>query len=1628
MPDDYYTTRTVTIVNSGNGNPQPSQPRVTHTLLDTSNLNNLIISVTALDDGIESVQVRTFYKNANGMAGADIIDLPREGDSLVFSADITDQVNSMMRDSDIYEMTYFFAMSGEEGGFLQYPEVIDMNSLEGAFTVRFTDPPDLSTAAIVEHTPPVVTNFDNIPATFTITQLQAGEVPTINVYYRSELTSNGLSIVKGMGQLTHVDGDTYTVNLADPEFKQMGAYTIEYYISTNRGNQWFYYPQGMNPYALTGLYSTSIPQELYGPNKEDLRSKIDEAFDLWIRSSEGENVGLYPKAARDAIYNAVLQGEDVIAYSEDQAEINNATQMLTVAIESFIASVVTPLQDRINNAQWLRDNYIVGTDVGQYPAEARDALEAAIAAAIEWKNPASTEAELEAAYQALDTAITTFLNSEIRIGDPRVIFDKVNEIYNFQAGITEGDGPGRYPSAAYTDLNNAIVAAMDVTRRLSSQAQINDAFEDLENAFQIFKGLQSPEANKGALRTALEAAQALLDASVEGTEAGQYQPGSKLFFQNSIYNAMNTLTNLLSTQEEVDRAIIDLNDASVYFELHKIPPVDKALLQAAINEAEALLEDSTAGEEIGQFPAAALEALETAIITAKAVMDQPATEEEVAAAQQALEIEIAVFRDAVIKVGDKSALQGEIDEAAYIFILSEEGNEVGQYPAEAKAALGEAIDAAVAVNGNPAVLQAEIDAATQTLAEAVTAFHNAQVKAGDDLKLREKIAEALSLYNDSPRGPGAGGYPDTAFNNLNEAIMLATDVTLYPASETKLDNALQALTTAIEEFAASVIEAGDTTDLQDKINQAKDLVQHSVEGDHVGEYPSDAFAVLKQAIEDAEVMIGSPGTQEQIDEAYQAIAAAIGEFENEINQEGNYPPLLLALAEATALYDSSTEGYGAGQYWPEARAIFQTAINAAQTVAGGPSTQEEIAEAIQAIAAASEDFRNAVVPSGDITELQAAITELTTLLSNVTEGDDAGEYPVGSKALLQAAITAAASVINQPATQEEIDQAYEELEAASDIFKAAIILEGNNLTAVEKLIEIGILLEDSTAGSEVGEYPAEAIAALKAVFDEAAIVLNKPSSQVRIDAAYQALVDAQDVFGKTQIQAGDSEDADAVVTEAETLLRDSVVGEGVGEYPTEAAETLKTAIEAAKAVLEHPATQAQIDAAKVALEAAITAFEAAVIGEGDGEEADAVVASAETLLRDSVVGEGVGEYPTEAAETLKTAIEAAKAVLEHPATQAQIDAAKVALEAAVTAFEAAVIGEGDGEEAGAVVASAETLLRDSVVGEGVGEYPSEAAETLKTAIEAAKAVLEHPATQAQIDAAKATLEAAVAAFEAAVIGEGDGEEAGAVVTEAETLLRDSVIGEGVGEYPTEAAETLKTAIKAAKAVLEHPATQAQIDAARATLEAAITAFEAAVIGEGDGEEAGAVVASAETLLRDSVVGEGVGEYPAEAAETLKTAIEAAKAVLEHPATQAQIEAAKATLEAAVTAFEAAVIGEGDGEEAGAVVASAETLLRDSVVGEGVGEYPSEAAETLKTAIEAAKEVLEHPATQAQIDAAAVNKEGGSEEANAAVKEAEALLIDVPVGEDVGQYPAEAVEVLKAAIETAKEVLEHSKRN
>lgn len=81
----------------------------------------------------------------------------------------------------------------------------------------------------------------------------------------------------------------------------------------------------------------------------------------------------------------------------------------------------------------------------------------------------------------------------------------------------------------------------------------------------------------------------------------------------------------------------------------------------------------------------------------------------------------------------------------------------------------------------------------------------------------------------------------------------------------------------------------------------------------------------------------------------------------------------------------------------------------------------------------------------DKSQLTAQITEAQTKLAAAVEGSSPGQYPAGSKALLQAAITAAEAVTaNASATQQAVNDAVSALKSSISKFQASILLADAN--------------------------------------------------------------------------------------------------------------------------------------------------------------------------------------------------------------------------------------------------------------------------------------------------------------------------------------------------------------------------------------------------------------------------------------------------------------------------------------------------------------------------------------------------------------------------------------------------------
>ncbi|UJF35475.1 Ig-like domain-containing protein [Paenibacillus hexagrammi] len=94
----------------------------------------------------------------------------------------------------------------------------------------------------------------------------------------------------------------------------------------------------------------------------------------------------------------------------------------------------------------------------------------------------------------------------------------------------------------------------------------------------------------------------------------------------------------------------------------------------------------------------------------------------------------------------------------------------------------------------------------------------------------------------------------------------------------------------------------------------------------------------------------------------------------------------------------------------------------------------------------------------DKAALRALITEAQALYDTAEEGTGVGQYPAGSKAILLAAIHSASAVAdNIDATQEQVEQAVTDLNAAVQAFKAAVVKERPGDVNHDNTVSIGDL-------------------------------------------------------------------------------------------------------------------------------------------------------------------------------------------------------------------------------------------------------------------------------------------------------------------------------------------------------------------------------------------------------------------------------------------------------------------------------------------------------------------------------------------------------------------------------------------
>nr|WP_299346276.1 LamG-like jellyroll fold domain-containing protein [Allomuricauda sp.] len=220
------------------------------------------------------------------------------------------------------------------------------------------------------------------------------------------------------------------------------------------------------------------------------------------------------------------------------------------------------------------------------------------------------------------------------------------------------------------------------------------------------------------------------------------------------------------------------------------------------------------------------------------------------------------------------------------------------------------------------------------------------------------------------------------------------------------------------------------------------------EGENGGDIIVGSTQILLDAIERFSAYKETAVNQGTVNSAVNLLTIALDTYRNSVVVIDNVSLVQSINAAQTLLDSAGPEGTEIGDVIVGSKAIFQAAINAAQVVADNPnSSQAEIDGAETDLNEATAIFEASIVADTDFSALNDAIASAQELVDNAVEGTENGQYAVGSKAVLQAAIDVARVVANNAAAQQlQVDQALADLNAAVAVFEAGKVVPPSFLT------------------------------------------------------------------------------------------------------------------------------------------------------------------------------------------------------------------------------------------------------------------------------------------------------------------------------------------------------------------------------------------------------------------------------------------------------------------------------------------------------------------------------------------------------------------------------------------------------
>ncbi len=669
-----------------------------------------------------------------------------------------------------------------------------------------------------------------------------------------------------------------------------------------------------------------------------------------------------------------------------------------------------------------------------------------------------------------------------------------------------------------------------------------------------------------------------------------------------------------------------------------------------------------------------------------------------------------------IQVVDKAELVATIADVQLVYNTAVTGTAVGQYPASAKTALQLAITTAQAVANNTQATQEQVDAAIVDLLKAEQDFYKKQI-VNETLIFNAELENLTYLntywysYNDSEPGGSSSVTPLTDASSSFTMSQTGAQGTEYAAM---IDYSLMgSAVLGYSPFVGMGMAMNDPESAYDLTGSTGmsfwvksqhsyflEINLESITDDcnyHVELPAALEWTEIRLSWSDFEQYswgIKVPWDLTEIMNFQWKIQAADGTagqlWIDEVRILGkllDLPPLNIVdksnldaiIVQAQTLRNSAQIGNGDGQYPQSAATTFDAAISSALTTQADESvTQIDVDAAVIALQTAIEQFNSQRI-SVDKTALLASIQTAQNFHNVSTEGAAEGQYPIGSKANLQAAINTANNIYtNTLASQEQVNQAKIAVDEALLAFQN-LVVGVNKGSLFVKIQEATTLHANSEEGTANGQFPVGSKANFYAAISSAQGVYdNSQTTQLQVNqavsdlnsaiAAFEALRIYVEPLNKTLLASKINEANEALD------LANGNTGDNPGNYPVSAVNTFTSAISTAQSVYDNATTQNELNQQIITLQAAISEFLLSEIPVPiDKLALELNIAEADELIVYAETGVLPGQYPQTAWTVFYNAIQSARVVYNKPtATQEEVDAKNESLLAAIQAFKDAM--------------------------------------------------------------------------------------------------------------------------------------------------------------------------------------------------------------------------------------------------------------------------------------------------------------------------------------------------------------------